>query len=241
MPIVMKPAVLAEIYGKVKAKIDAREIPTTFIESGQYLYRSINPKSPYTYLPQPTVGTHVSKAQANKLLIPGDGALDLKNRFSGPSGNAVIPPASGIYCVLQQQALVNESVHYGIKVPKWTLNGRCVLRICVMGRLMAADLSPHNPATRRFLRELGKNVWEKMTDSDDCSVARGIGLAVAHSGFLQALCVQTVRESERSEEERGDNLVLFAPAGQPVPSVYIDQVSYYGKVAEPQLFPVMFP
>jgi hypothetical protein len=239
MPIVMKSAVLAEVYAKTKAKIEAREIPTLFIEGGHYLYRSINPKLPHSYLPKPASGAHVSKAAANKLLIASDRAL--RNRFSGLSGIAAIPPAWAIYCVLQQQALVNESAHYGIKVRQWTLTGSCVLRICVMGRIMAADLSPHNPAAKRFLRELGKNIWERMNDSDDCSVARGIGLAIAHSGYLQALSVQTVRESERSDEERGDNLVLYAPAGQPVPSVYIDQVSYYGKVAQPEIFPVMFP
>lgn len=241
MPNVMKPAALAEVYAKVQAKIEAREIPTTVIDSGQYLYRSINPASPHTYLPKPSPGGHVSKALANRLLIPGDGALELRNRFSGPSSCTSILPASALYFVLQQQALVNESVHYGIKAPQWTLNGRCVLRIPVMGRLLVADLSPHNPASRRFLRELGKNIWERMNDSDDCSVARGIGLAIAHSGFLQGICVQTVRESDRSDEERGDNLVLFAHSGRPVTSVYIERASYYGKVAEPEQFPVEFP
>jgi hypothetical protein len=240
VPIVNKPAALAEIYAKAKAKIDAREIPTTFIEGGQVLYRSINPASPYTYLPKPAAGGHVSKGLANKLLVPGDGTLDLGNRFSGPSYNGSILPASGLYCVLQQQALVNESTHYSGKAPKWALAGRCVLRIRVMGRLLVADLSPHNPRGIRFFRELGKEIWERVNDSKDCSIARGIGLAVAHSGF-QGLCVQTVRESERSDEERGDNLVLFAPAGRAVPALYIEGAYYYGKSAQPEVFSVDFP
>lgn len=240
MPTVNKEAALAKVYEKVAEKIRRGEIPTTFIEAGQVLYRSINPQSPHTYLPKPAAGGHVSKGLANKLLIPGDGALDLKNRFSGPSLNPSILPASALYCVLQQQALVNESAHYSGKAATWALVGRCVLRIHVMGRLLVADLSPHNPGAMRFFRELGKDVWERVNDPKDCSMARGIGLAVAHSG-LQGMCVQTVRKSDRSDEERGDNLVLFAPAGRPIPALYIDRAYYYGKTAEPAVFPVDFP
>jgi hypothetical protein len=241
VPTVKKPAALAEFYAKAKVKIEDREIPTTFIEAGQVLYRSINPESPYTYLPKPAPGGHVSKSLANKLLMPGDGTLDLNNRFSGPSYVGSILPASGLYCVLQQQALVNESTHYSGKAPKWALTGRCVLRTRVMGRLLVADLSPHNPRAMRFFRELGKDTWDRVNNPTDCSVARGIGLAVAQSGFLQGLCVQTVRESERSDEERGDNLVLFAPPGRAVPALYIEGAYYYGKMAEPEVFPVDFP
>jgi hypothetical protein len=241
MPAVNTRAVLAKVYEKAMEKIRRREIPTTFIDAGQVLYRSINAQSPYTYLPKPAAGGHVSKRLANKLLIPGDGTLDLKNRFSGPSFDSSIPPASGLYCVLQQQALVNESAHYSGKAAVWALAGRCVLRIRVMGRLFVADLSPHNPGALRFFRELGHDAWERVNDPKDCSVARGIGLAVAHSGFLQGMCVQTVRESDRSDEERGDNLVLFAPAGLPVAALYIERAYYYGKSAQPEIFPVDFP
>src|SRR3954468_23143501 len=85
MPTVHNRSALAAIYAKAKAKIEAREIPTAFVEAGHVLYRSINPQNPFTHLPKPASGAHVSKAVANKLLIPGDGALDLNNRFSGPS------------------------------------------------------------------------------------------------------------------------------------------------------------
>jgi hypothetical protein len=241
MPTVKRPAKLAEIYLKTKAKIEAREVPTTFIDAGQVLYRSINPASPFTYLPKPAPGGHVSKAIANNLLIPGDGARDLNNRFSGPSYDGSIPSSSGLYCVLQQQALVNESAHYSGRVAKWALTGRCVLRIRVMGRLLVADLSPHNPRAMRFFRELDKDAWTQANDPTDCSVARGIGLAIAHSGYLKGISVQTVRESDRSDEERGDNLVLFAAAGQPVSPVYIEGAYYYGKTAKPDVFSVDFP
>jgi hypothetical protein len=241
MPDVKRPAALAKVYHAACKKIEAREIPTVPVVDGQVLYRSINPLSPYTPLPQPTAGAHVSKAQANRLLVPGDGAIDLHNRFSGPSGDPGIPPASGLYCVQQQQALVNESTHYSGKVPFWALSGRCVLRIRVMGNVLVAGLSPHNPRAVRFLRELGPNTWDEMNDSKDCSVARGIGLAIAQSSYLHGLSVQTVRESERSDEERGDNLVLFAPARQAVPNLYIDQAWYFGKTSRPEVYPVSFP
>ncbi len=241
MPTVKRPAILAAVYEAALKKIDSREIPTLVVQAGQTLYRSINPDSSYTALPKPAAGGHVSKLQANQLLIPGDGVLDLNNRFTGPSYGPAIPPASGLYCVLQQQALVNESMHYSHKVGAWALAGRCVLRIQVMGSLLVADLSPHNPRGQRFLRELGAGTWDQMNDPDDCSVARGIGLAIAQSGFLRGLSVQTVRESERSAEERGDNLILFAPPRQAVPGLYIDEVSYYGKTAKPEIFPVAFP
>ncbi len=241
MPTVKRPAILAAVYEAAKKKIDVRDIPTLVVQAGQTLFRSINPNSPYSSLPKPAPGTHVSKLQANKLLIPGDGTLELNNRFTGPSYSPAVPSASGLYCVLQQQALVNESMHYSGKVGAWALSGRCVLRIQVMGSLLVADLSPHNPRGLRFLRELGAGTWDQMIDPDDCSVARGIGLAIAQSGFLRGMSVQTVRESERSPEERGDNLVLFAPPNQAVPGLYIDEVSYYGKTSQPEVFPVAFP
>jgi hypothetical protein len=241
VPSVMRPAALIKTYEKAKAKIDAREIPTTFIEAGQAIYRSINPESPYTYLPKPVPGGHVSRGMANKLLIPGDGSVDLKNRFSGPSYDASILPASGLYCVLQQQALVNESTHYSGKAPTWALVNRCVLQFRVMGRILVADLSPHNPGAMRFFRELGKDTWERVNDPRDCSVARGIGLAVAQSRFLLGLSVQTVRESERSVDERGDNLVLFAKSGRGVSALYLDRAYYYGRKAQPEIFSVDFP
>jgi hypothetical protein len=241
MPTVKTKAALPKVYEKATEKIRRGEIPTTFIEAGQVLYRSINPLSPHSYLPKPAPGGHVSKGLANKLLIPADGVLDLNNRYSGPSLDGSILPASGFYCVLQQQALVNEAAYYSGKAAVWALAGRCILRIRVMGRLLVADLSPHNPGAKRFFRELGKDIWQRVNDPKDCSWARGIGLAVAHSG-LQGMCVQTVRESDRSDEERGDNLVLFAPnARRPVPALYIERAYYYGKTATPETFLVEFP
>jgi hypothetical protein len=239
MPTVNRPAILAAFYSATRQKID--NIPTLLLPADTTLFRSFNPKSAYTLLPKPPAGKHVSKVQANRLLIPGDGVLELNNRFSGPSYNPPIPAAAGLYCVLQQQALINESMHYGRKVGTWALTDRCVLKMRLMGSMLVADLSPHNPRARRFLRELGKDAWEQMVDPKDCSVARGIGLAVAQSGALRGLSVQTVRESERSPEERGDNIVFLTSPGQAVSTVYIEEAYYFGKRYAPEIFPVAFP
>lgn len=239
MPTVERPAALAAAYSATKKKID--DLPTVMLQDGMTLFRSFNPNSAYSHLPKPSPGGHVSKPQANKLLVPGDGRIDLKNRFSGPSYDPAIPAAAGLYCVLQQQALVNESAHYGKKARVWALSGKCVLKMRLMGSMLVADLSPHNPRSRRFLRELGRKTWDEMTDPKDCSVARGIGLAVAETGLFHGLAVQTVRESERSAEERGDNLVLFATPGAAVRGVYIEEAYYYGKRYHPEVFPVQFP
>lgn len=239
MPTVQRPAALAAAYAATKRKLD--DLPTVLLQAGMTLFRSFNPNSAYSLLPKPARGGHVSKAQANKLLVPGDGLIELKNRFSGPSYDPAIPATAGLYCVLQQQALVNESAHYGKKARVWALSGRCVLKMRLMGSMLVADLSPHNPRSLRFLRELGRGTWDEMTDPKDCSVARGIGLAIAEVGTFRGLAVQTVRESERSAEERGDNLVLFAAPGTAISGVYIEEAYYYGKRYDPEIFPVEFP
>ncbi len=238
MPTVKRPAALATAYQATKRKI--AELPTLMLQP-QTIYRSFNPHSTYSALPRPAAGGHVSKPAANLLLIPGDGVLDLHNRFSGPSYNAAIPPVGALYCVLQQQALVNEMTHYSGRAAAWAIAGKALLSMRLMGAILVAELSPHNPRALRFLRELGAKTWDEMNDPDDCSVARGIALAIAETGFLRGIAVQTVRSSERSDEERGDNIVLFANPRQAVPGLSIREVSFYGKTRTPDVFPVEFP
>lgn len=163
-----------------------------------------------------------------------------KNRFTGPSYNPGINAAGGLYCAPQQQALVNESAHYSRKSHAWGLAHLCVLRVRVDRTVTVAELSPHNPGSSRFLRSLGKNIWERMNDPNDCSVARGIGLGLATLGFLSGILVQTVRASNRSEEELGDNVVFFS-SGTPVPGLSVDQVRFYGKKAAAEIYAVSRP
>ena len=107
MPTVKRPAALAAAYAAAKKKIG--DIPTLLLPADTTLFRSFNPNSAYTQLPKPQPGQHVSKSQANKLLVPGDGLLELSNRFSGPSYDPAIPATAGLYCVLQQQALTGQA------------------------------------------------------------------------------------------------------------------------------------
>lgn len=240
MPSVMNTELLAKAYHSARKKIEKNQIPTLLLESNRTIYRSFNPVSPYTYLPKPAAGQCVRKQDANRLLIPPDGIKELDNRFSGPSYDRGIPPAAGFYSVLQQQALVNENMYYSGKPRDQVLVGKCVIRLRLMGSRLVADLSPHNDGMRKFLQDLAVGTWDRMSDKDDASVARGIGLAIAQSGNLSGLIAQTVRESERSPLERGDNLVLFAKPGNAIENVYIDEAYYFPSPAAVEVFPVEF-
>ena len=244
MPSVLDKKLLAKAYESARKKIEKNQIPTQLLPPEQPIFRSFNPTSPYTFLPKPAAGQSVRKQDANKLLIPPDGILDLDNRFSGPSyskdsNGKDIPDAAGFYSVLQQQALVNENAHYSGKPRDQALTGKCVIRLRLMGSMMVADLSPHNGFSRKFLQDLAVGTWDRMSDKLDCSIARGIGLAIAHSGYMAGLIAQTVRESERSPLERGDNLVLFANPGNEISNVYIDE-AYYFTSGGVEIFPVEF-
>ena len=78
-----------------------------------------------------------------------------------------------------------------------------------------------------------------MNDGDDCSVARGIGLALAQHGF-QALCAQTVRASQRSPLERGDNIIFFGRVGSMIPNLSVEEAYLFPLVGRPELYPVTF-
>ena len=255
MPTVRSEEALAKVYWAAKKKLDAGEVPTLPIYPDQTFYRSFNPKAGHSALVKPAPGGILSRSATVHLLAPPDGANERGNRFSGPSvitalhsaapitplsgPSAGISSSGGVYCVMQQQALVNESTHYSRKVPLWALAGRCVIRIRSRQLFQVADVSPHNPGGRRFLRSLGASVWDEMNDLKDCSVARGIGLAVAQCSYLSGMVAQTVRESDRSAEERGDSVILFGPQGVDLSYPSVDEAQFYGNTYTPQIFPVV--
>ncbi len=266
MPTVSRPDVVKATYDAVSALIQRREIPTEILHAGHAIYRAV----PARYLPKPAAGGHVSKALAAKTMEPFDGPVERNNRFSGPSYNPSIAQAGGLYCVLQQQALVNEVIYYarragvhhaipaGGTLAGAALSDKAIVKIVLMSQMMVADLSPHNPGTVAFIHKVEQtpgyldllartqyaskvSFWSRMVDSDDCSVARGVGLAVAAATHLRGMSVQTVRKSGRSPEENGDNLILFGSAGSAVPGLYVDRVSYLDSAAGLENFPVQFP
>jgi len=237
MPQVKRNEALTRAYAATKRKIELNDLPTMLLRQGQTFYRSVDPNSRYTPLSKPLPGKALSAALTDRALAPSDGIREGNNRFSGPALG--VPASGGLYCALQQEALVNESVHYNRKVAPWALSGRCVLKIRLTQMITVAELSPHNPRALRFLRELGTGTWDEMIDPLDCSVARGIGLAIAQCSYLNGLVYQTVRASERSDEERGDNIVFFAPQGYKLSFLTAEEVYYYGKTYEPEIFPVV--
>lgn len=182
------------------------------------------------------------------------------NRFTG-MGTDSVESAEGLYCALQQQAIVNEVAHYvnaedsrdaamnNRPAPPPRPRGEIVedkgvVKIETLVPVDAVDISPHNIGAQKYVNTLAEefnfqrlltkidgrrwsSVWDAIHDEDDCSAARGFGLAVAKLGYL-AMRWQTVRMSERSLLERGDNILFFGKPNQILP---------YLRVLELFLFP----
>ena len=249
MPLLKRPPVLAAIYDATSNLIERGAVPSQIIHHGHSIFRSV----PAQFLPKPAPGGSVSKQMANQSLMPRDGVSGGGNRFSGPSGSPRIPSAGGLYCVLQQQALVNEIMHYTQKPGPTAFADKCVLKIRLMSSVNCVDLSPHNPGHGRFLNDLSAapgvrqvlggtpRLWDEICDGEDCSVARGIGLAVAASMY-HGLVAETVRRSERAFEERGDNLILFGAAMRPISVLWVEEAFFFDEGANTvEKFPVNFP
>jgi hypothetical protein len=191
------------------------------------------------------------------------------HRFSGLSFTPAIPSAGGLYCSLQAQAIVNEISHYARLNPRIprngqtgfpnvdaALRGKCIVRIRLMSSVLAADISAHNPGTPAFVDALGRSVGVQtalraagragqslasaLNESEDCSAARGIGLAVANTSWMNALKATTVRQSDRSPGEMGDNLVFFGRDGTQVAGLWIDEAYLFPLRGDPITCPVEF-
>jgi hypothetical protein len=147
MPTVKRPDVLTAVYDATSALISRGDVPSTMVPHSHTIFRSVASQ----HLLKPGSGGHVSRQQANQALMPRDGSSEANNRFSGPSYNAAIPAAAGLYCVLQQQALVNEIMHYSKKPGSSAFADKCVFQIRLMSSINCVDLSPHNPGHSVFL------------------------------------------------------------------------------------------
>lgn len=273
MPVVKRPGVLNAVYCETLGMIRAWGLPTQLITPDITLYRAVG----IEYM-TPTTRGIFPRQYANLCLVIRDQQHD-SNRFSGSSLYAGIPSWGGLYCSLQQQALVNEVLHYkgietrmdpatqrpepvwiprdpstGLPLPDFGLNRSLIVKIRLMASALVADLSPHNPGVRQFVTELEQTesvkhalesseslprpLWEQLFDSDDCSVARGIGLAVASSGTLRGLQALTVRPSGRSVDETGDNVVWFGRNGKQVPGLWVEEAYVFPISGEMQVCPV---
>jgi hypothetical protein len=275
MPTVRDPAVLKAVYLEAARLISERAIPSEILSAPRTVFRYFS--RDYVNLRPDGV---FPKRLANQALVVRDSSGT--NRFSGAPGIAGVPEWGGLYCSTQQQAQINELLHYArketvnqemvkrglaspMKIPQGangfphtgaSLNLKCIVQIRIMGAFSAADLSPHNPGARRFLDKVGsgapvqdalraagrpaRSLWDHMCDGDDCSVSRGIGLAVANSGYLSALEAGTVRPSARSSEETGDNIVFFGKDGQTISNLYIEKAYIFPIAGSPMEIPVEF-
>ncbi|MDX2267013.1 MAG: hypothetical protein NW208_02840 [Bryobacter sp.] len=247
MPSVMQPAVFAAAYQAMRALLDDRRVPTRQLYGNQHVFRSVAAQ----YLPRPAAGGFPNQAQQNAALSPFDEGAD-RNRWSGASPTGGIPASGGLYCVLQQQALVNEVMHYhkGQKGPVGAFDpasfaNKAIVKIRLNQARLLVDLSAANPTAKDFLAVLLAMVAsgsikpprgafphtnalqiQRALGADDCSIPRGIGLAIAQSGFARGLIVPTMRFSERSIYERGDNAVFFGPNGAPIAGLTVEEITY---------------
>ena len=245
-------------------------MPSTLLGPDTTLFRAFD----HAYFTVDTYRHILRRDQADNALIVRDEASH-QNRWTGLSVAAGVPSYGGLYCALQQQALVNEVAHYvqadrlkaaaaaGRTAPKpiprpATLNQKCVIKIRVLGTFLAADLSAHNPGSTAFLDSIGGassvrhelaatgRFWHSMRDAindpNDCSVARGVGLALAKHG-CEAMIVQTARTSERSPFELGDNVVFFGKQGQRVANLSVEEAYLFPLFpldSKPDVYPVEF-
>jgi len=134
-------------------------------------------------------------------------------------------------------------------------NSKAAIKIRALGPVIAVDISLHNAYGASFVSMIGQDsevkaalgaagkgsmaLWDAMNDSFDCSVARGIGLALANHGY-EALCAQTVRASERSPLERGDNLIFFGHQGRIVQNLSIVEAYLFPVVGGLDVYPVEY-
>jgi hypothetical protein len=132
---------------------------------------------------------------------------------------------------------------------------KAAIKIRTMGPVIAADLSPHNPYGKQFVDSLGADgsvklamtnvgkgsmpLWDMVNDGTDSSAARGLGLALAKHGY-EGLCVQTVRSSERSPLERGDNLIFFGENNAVIRNLSIVEAYLFPVVGPLAVYPVEF-
>ncbi len=246
MPVLQQAAVFRAAYDAMKALLDRREAPTRQLYGNQYVFRSVAAQ----YLPRPASGQFATDAQQRAALSPFDEGAD-RNRWSGTAAPGVAP-CGGLYCVLQQQALVNEVMHYfrGQRGPLSPFHpaafaDKAIVKIRVNRTVLCVDLSSSNPYSKDFLALLLDCIARQSTQpvrgpfphtnaleihralgAHDASIPRGIGLAVAHCGFAPALIVPTLRFSDRSIHERGDNIVFFGSNGKPIPGLTVEEILY---------------
>lgn len=264
MALVRYPALLSAVFNVALRRAD--QAPTTLLQADTTMYRSFDQKyfTVDTYrhilrrdqamnalrIPKDTDENRFTGSSHNSL-IPLSGGL-----YCSLQSQAIVN--ENAYYVEEKRK--KQAVAAGNAAPNplprsVVLNSKAVIRIRTLGPFLAADVSPHNPSGMHFVNSLradpavqsamksagipSKPLWDAMNDGIDCSVARGIGLAFAQHGY-EALCAQTVRTSERSALELGDNLIFFGPENKVVQNLSAVEAYLFPPVGPPEVYPVEF-
>jgi hypothetical protein len=232
MPSARNPIVFEQAYRAAAELVADRIVPTRQIGfQRDQLFRYVDRK----YLPKPAPGTFASAAQQAAAISPFDEHADA-NRWSGKSPVPGIQSRGGLYAVIHPHALINELRHGNAKWnPAWNekkLDQFAIVEIQIQRSHLMMDLSPANPGGQRFWKlfwtksKLDPAIHQPRLKSEDCSIQRAIGLAAAHAPYLQGLIVQTIRTSDRSPGEVGENIIFYGPNQRPIPHLTVEKVTY---------------
>lgn len=250
MPYVTQPLMLEAVFSAVTERIKNGLMPTYLLHPRTPLFRSVPEK--YAALNGESL-LELSSAQENLRIR---NATDFGNRFSGSSYSTKIASRGALYFSESEASLVNEHFWYardkrayrdeltGYPVLHPSLVEKRILKASISAPMLVADLDVHAGHDVGFLNELQQSaeiqsvmkltrypyqsLLEAMKSSTDCSVARGIGLAVATSRELFGLRVGTIRESDRSSDETGNNLVLYGMQDKFLTGLKIESVFCFG-------------
>lgn len=272
MPIVRRPPVLQSVYRVTLDMIRRWEMPTELIEANRCVFRAKDKKDLRFFVSGNTRTVNRATANESALVVRDQNLDQARftgqslSRVPSIGGlYCSLQPPALVNEVLHyaRDSRTPRSEVTGFPELSETMQTKYVAKISLMSPVLAADLSPHNPSARRFVEAIGdsgefqsalrspvaresalseKPIWDQLTDSMDCSVARGIGLAVAHSGFLGALIVRSVRPSPglpTLEGETGDNLIFLRNNG-PVAGLSIEEVYTFPPGGRMEIFPVEF-
>jgi hypothetical protein len=267
MPMIKSPTLLKAAYDATM-KI-AREAPTTLLEPFSTVFRAFSSDyfvvdthrhilrrdhaegalriPPYGQDQNRWTGTSGHAAG-----VPAKGGL-----YCSVQQQATVNEAAHYFQAGREASAAARGVPAPNPLPRTAvLHSKCVVKIRLLGRWLVADLSlRHNPAALSFLDRIGADlavraamqaiagrsvrVSEQINDPNDCSLARGIGLALAQAGY-QGLQVETARMSERSVFERGDNLIFFGAVGQRIPNLSVEEAYLFPLGGSLVRYPVEF-
>ncbi len=228
MVTIKNPNLHRAAYFTVLDIIKAGQVPTDIIHPGTRMLRTTDRK----YIKITSEGFLALSSAAASLMIRN--AYKDESRWSGSStmrGKQV----GAIYLSEAEAANFNETLWYfyqsrsqnnclpkgGVGLANEMMRGKMVLDVIVTHPLCVFDLSIHESFVMDLIGILQKSAEVKAAipthttvldiyrDPDNCDIERAIALAAADSKIFHGIRAATVRLSERSDEESGNNVILF--------------------------------